>query len=57
MPPANPFGAREAAVDVLLAQLRVALGALDALGDEAGLAHDAQVVEEVDLLSSRPASA
>src|SRR5271165_580842 len=31
---------------VLLAQLSVALGALDALGDEAGLAQDAQVVGE-----------
>src|SRR6266480_4019942 len=46
--------AGEAAVDVLLAQLRVAPGALDALGDQAGLAHDTQVVGEGRLAQLEP---
>src|SRR6266567_2963030 len=46
--------AGEAPVDVLLAQLGVAPGALDALGDEAGLAHDAQVMGEGRLAQLEP---
>ena len=46
--------AGEAAVDVFLAQLGVALGALDALGDQARLAHDAQVVGEGRLAQLEP---